>query len=365
MRQKAVSIAPQNEAPIQIAPTAATTPIVVELSRIRSTTRGERVLLGGREDALQVAQHARLDVGVLDHLAEDEQDQQREREQRQRQVVGDHRRQAGDVLAVGALPEDAQEPGRAASRGGAGLAARSALAPSSPAGPRSRGSRAGRRASPPRRPRRPRPRRCPRVRRRSSAAGCGSAPRSPLGGGSGGRLRRGARLAASAERRFGFAALAFAALGLAGPRSCRASRRGLRVPGRDSGRLPNTPPCGCASPRPRASSSLMTRIPSRSPDARVVIRRNRGRVAVFACRPASCTARLRAPGKAPQRARTSVDFEIAADYTSDTRFELRHAASGSGLRQGPEAGETRRTTGIRRRSYRGRRAASKQTRQAL
>ena len=38
MRQKAVSIAPQNEAPIQIAPIAATTPIVVELSRIRSTT---------------------------------------------------------------------------------------------------------------------------------------------------------------------------------------------------------------------------------------------------------------------------------------------------------------------------------------
>ena len=37
MRQKAVSIAPQNEAPIQIAPIAATTPIVVELSRIRST----------------------------------------------------------------------------------------------------------------------------------------------------------------------------------------------------------------------------------------------------------------------------------------------------------------------------------------
>ena len=38
MRQKAVSIAPQNEAPIQIAPNAATTPIVVELLRIRSTT---------------------------------------------------------------------------------------------------------------------------------------------------------------------------------------------------------------------------------------------------------------------------------------------------------------------------------------
>jgi hypothetical protein len=38
MRQKAVSIAPQNEAPIQIAPMAAITPIVAELSRIRSTT---------------------------------------------------------------------------------------------------------------------------------------------------------------------------------------------------------------------------------------------------------------------------------------------------------------------------------------
>ena len=38
MRQNAVSIAPQNEAPIQIAPSAATTPIVVELSRIRSRT---------------------------------------------------------------------------------------------------------------------------------------------------------------------------------------------------------------------------------------------------------------------------------------------------------------------------------------
>ena len=37
MRQKAVSIAPQNEVPIQIAPIAAATPIVVELSRIRSS----------------------------------------------------------------------------------------------------------------------------------------------------------------------------------------------------------------------------------------------------------------------------------------------------------------------------------------
>ena len=34
MRQNAVSIAPQNEVPIHSAPTAAATPIVVELSRI-------------------------------------------------------------------------------------------------------------------------------------------------------------------------------------------------------------------------------------------------------------------------------------------------------------------------------------------
>ena len=94
MRQKAVSIAPQNEAPIQIAPSAATTPIVAELSRIRSTTLVSESLLGGGEDALEVAQDARLDVGVLDHLAEDEQHQEREREQRQREVVGDHRREA-------------------------------------------------------------------------------------------------------------------------------------------------------------------------------------------------------------------------------------------------------------------------------
>jgi hypothetical protein len=39
MRQKAVSMAPQNEAPIQIAPNAAAMPIVVELSRMRWTAR--------------------------------------------------------------------------------------------------------------------------------------------------------------------------------------------------------------------------------------------------------------------------------------------------------------------------------------
>ena len=38
MRQKAVSIAPQNEAPIQSEPTKAAIPIVVELSSIRLRT---------------------------------------------------------------------------------------------------------------------------------------------------------------------------------------------------------------------------------------------------------------------------------------------------------------------------------------
>ena len=50
MRQKAVSMAPQNEVPIQIAPIAAARPIVVELSRmsrsvflrVSSSTAGNR-----------------------------------------------------------------------------------------------------------------------------------------------------------------------------------------------------------------------------------------------------------------------------------------------------------------------------------
>ena len=53
-------------------------------------------------------QDAGLDLGALEDLAEDEQDEEGEREQRQDQVVGDHRRQPGDVLAVGAVPEGAQ-----------------------------------------------------------------------------------------------------------------------------------------------------------------------------------------------------------------------------------------------------------------
>ena len=62
MRQKAVSIAPQNEAPIQIAPSAATIPIVVELVADPLQGAVELVLLGRREQALQIVEHRCLDV---------------------------------------------------------------------------------------------------------------------------------------------------------------------------------------------------------------------------------------------------------------------------------------------------------------
>ena len=116
MRQKAVSIAPQKEAPIQSEPTKAAIPIVVELSSIRLRTSVSVVLLGVGEEPLEVVEHARLDPLDLQHLAEDEEDQQGEGEDRQHQVVGDHRREAGDVLAVGAAPEGAQ-PGAWMSHG--------------------------------------------------------------------------------------------------------------------------------------------------------------------------------------------------------------------------------------------------------
>ena len=108
MRQKAVSIAPQKEAPIQSEPMKAAIPIVVELSWIRlrtsvsvcCSTLGKR-----RSRSLRTLVSTPLD---LQHLAEDEEDQQGEGEDRQHQVVGDHRREAGDVLAVRALPKGAQ-----------------------------------------------------------------------------------------------------------------------------------------------------------------------------------------------------------------------------------------------------------------
>ena len=108
MRQKAVSIAPQNEVPIQIAPIAAATPIVVGV--VPDSIEGvvERVQLDRREQALEVVQHARLHVPALQDLTEDEQHQEGEREYRQEEVVGDHARQPGDVLLVGAVPERAQ-----------------------------------------------------------------------------------------------------------------------------------------------------------------------------------------------------------------------------------------------------------------
>ncbi len=69
---------------------------------------GQRPLLDVGEEALQIVEDAGLDAADLQHLAEDEEHQQGEGEDRQHQVVGDHRREAGDVLAVGALPEGAQ-----------------------------------------------------------------------------------------------------------------------------------------------------------------------------------------------------------------------------------------------------------------
>ena len=68
----------------------------------------ERVQLDGREEALEVVEHACLDVPALQDLTEDEQHQEGKREHREEEVVGDHARQPGDVLLVGALPERAQ-----------------------------------------------------------------------------------------------------------------------------------------------------------------------------------------------------------------------------------------------------------------
>ena len=105
MRQKAVSTAPQNEAPIQSPPTAAAMPIVVELSRTRSIAVCSEPwpTLGKRRWRSLITLSSM--PGAVDDLAEDEQDQQREREDREHQVVGDHPGEAGDVLLVSAVPE--------------------------------------------------------------------------------------------------------------------------------------------------------------------------------------------------------------------------------------------------------------------
>ncbi len=83
-------------------------PIVVELSRMRSTARCDLVALDGREDALEVVDHRLLDVAGLEHLPEHEEDQEREGKQGQREVVGDHRRHSRDVLSIGPVPEGAK-----------------------------------------------------------------------------------------------------------------------------------------------------------------------------------------------------------------------------------------------------------------
>ena len=116
MRQKAVSIAPQKEAPIQSEPTKAAIPIVVELFWILVEDVGQGARLGVGEEALEVVEDAFLDPVDLQHLAEHEEHQQGEGEDRQHQVVGDHRREPGDVLAVRAMPKGAQPGGRIGER---------------------------------------------------------------------------------------------------------------------------------------------------------------------------------------------------------------------------------------------------------
>ena len=108
MRQKAVSSAPQNEAPIQMLETQRgdadrrrRAPDVLEQCR---RCRGRACWAG----SVQVGDHRHLDVGRAHDAAEDEQDQQRQRQQREQQVVGDHSRQAGQAVAVALRPERPQ-----------------------------------------------------------------------------------------------------------------------------------------------------------------------------------------------------------------------------------------------------------------
>ena len=64
---------------------------------------GDRPVRGGREEALEVLDRTGLQAVALEHVAAHEQRHEREREERQEQVVGDHPREAGDVVGV-ALP---------------------------------------------------------------------------------------------------------------------------------------------------------------------------------------------------------------------------------------------------------------------
>ena len=254
----------------------------------------------------EVAQDARLDVGVLDHLAEDEQDQEREREQRQREVVGDHRRQAGDVLAIGALPEDAQERAEASrpsrsphGQSRSGFPRSASIARCEPDAERRRLGRRGDAG--------------PGDVLEPAAAALGSlAPARARAVRRGSRLRRAPSACgrpASASRplrlRLGRAASAFALA--ASPLLGAASRRGLRVPGRESGRLPNTLP---AARRPRARSVGLRRSSTLysiaiGGRARCDWRNRPGYRCSRLDRP--CT--LAAARKMPRKQRRAVDFE--------------------------------------------------------
>ena len=174
------------------------------------------------------------------HLAEHEQHQQHEREHRQHQVVGDHRREPGDVLRVSALPEGAQPGGVALDALRRGRGARATL--SAP-------SRVGRRAM-----RARRRRGGGAARSRSATSQCLSdlARRPPGqlqadGGGAAGEAEPGAGEILEPRRRGAGVAAVGADAGacpaafapVADARA--AARRGLSTPGRVFGRLPSSP----------------------------------------------------------------------------------------------------------------------------
>ncbi len=66
------------------------------------------MLLDVWEEALEVVEDAVLDPVDFEDLPEDEEDQKGEREDCQHQVVGDHRREPGHVLAIRPVPEGTQ-----------------------------------------------------------------------------------------------------------------------------------------------------------------------------------------------------------------------------------------------------------------
>ena len=302
---------------------------------MRSSDARQRALLDGREDALQVADDAVSHLGVLDHLPEDEQHEEREREQRQDEVVGDHRREAGDVLAVGAVPEDAEEAG--------GRMARNRRGPRhghsrSSGFPLQRLDRPARQPHPERRRlgrrRDPGPREVLDPAATLRLRGRGALGRR-LGGGLGPRLR-GRRLRRRLRGRglaFGAAAFGFVVFVALADDSLR--RRGLRVPGRESGRLPNTlPGVSSASGFGRVLVAHPRRYSSAIGGRARCHRRNSGDAGtVFMAIPHACMPACGSRTNAPQR--------LVHPLTSQTTPTTTRLAGGRLRRAGPSSSRHR------------------------